>query len=206
MKILPIPREQTLEWLLKKHYAKRVPSISYAFGLFDESKLVGICTYGSPASPSLCTGICGESYKDIVLELNRLCIEEPMPKNTASFFVSQTLKLLPKPRIIVSYADKAMGHVGKIYQATNFLYTGASVERTDIDTGDKHSRHYEKGGDYSKRKFRSSKHRYIYFLGSKVEVKRMKKTLNYKVLSYPTGQTQRYDANYSPMTINLLFV
>ena len=25
------------EWLLHKHYAKRIPSISYAFGLFDDN-------------------------------------------------------------------------------------------------------------------------------------------------------------------------
>ena len=37
------------EWLLHKHYAKRIPSISYAFGLFDED-LIGVMTIGKPAS------------------------------------------------------------------------------------------------------------------------------------------------------------
>ena len=41
--------------------------------------------------------------------------------------------MLP-PLIIVSYADKGQNHNGYIYQATNFLYTGATKERTDIST------------------------------------------------------------------------
>ena len=52
----------THEWLLKKHYAKRLPSISYAFGLYDELILVGVLTIGKPASPFLCDGVCGKHF------------------------------------------------------------------------------------------------------------------------------------------------
>ena len=75
-KITSIKPSETHEWILYKHYAKRIPSISYAFGLYDDKTLVGICTYGLPASPSLCVGVCGENYKNKVLELNRLCIND----------------------------------------------------------------------------------------------------------------------------------
>ena len=68
--------------------------------------------------------------------------------------------------ILISYADTKMNHTGYIYQATNWIYTGKTKERTDIGFEDgKHSRHYNKGIDYTNRKFRSSKHRYIYFIG-----------------------------------------
>jgi hypothetical protein len=40
--------------------------------------------------------------------------------------------MLPKPTIVVSYADTAMGHIGYIYQASNFLFTGTTKERTDM--------------------------------------------------------------------------
>lgn len=51
-RVLGIPAFQTHEWLLKKHYAHRIPSISYAFGLFDrDGLLMGVCTYGFPPSP-----------------------------------------------------------------------------------------------------------------------------------------------------------
>ena len=100
MKVLPIQNYETKTWLLNRHYAKRIPSISFAFGLYDDNNLVGVCTFGSPPSPSLCTGVCGEQYKDKVLELNRLIVDSPKP-NSASYLVSQSLKLLPKPSIVL---------------------------------------------------------------------------------------------------------
>ena len=47
-KVKSIPKNQTTEWLLKKHYAHRIPSIVYSFGLYDGIHLVGVCTYGIP--------------------------------------------------------------------------------------------------------------------------------------------------------------
>ena len=115
-----IKPQETYEWFLKKHYAKRIPPITYAFGLFDKTNLMGVITYGSPPSRSLCVGLCGEKYSDIVLELNRLCLQDNN-NNEASFIISHSLRLLPKPKIVVSYADTSMGHVGYVYQATNFI-------------------------------------------------------------------------------------
>ena len=103
---------------------------------------------------------------DKVLELNRLCLMENN-KNESSFLVANSIKLLPRPTIVVSYADTGQGHVGYVYQATNFLFTGTTKERTDMDAGEgKHSRH---GTDPSIRKFRSAKHRYIFIHGSKTQ-------------------------------------
>jgi len=206
-KVKSIDRFLTDEWLLKKHYAKRRCSISYSFGLFDINNiLIGVCTFGSPASRSLCVGVCGVVNSHKVLELNRLCVNDGLEKNVLSFFVSSCLKLLPNDLIIVSYADTLHGHKGYIYQATNFIYTGATKERTDIDTGDKkHSRHYKKNSDYSKRKFRSSKHRYVYFIGSKKQVKKLKQSLNYQIEPYPKGENKRYDSSYSTQIQTQLF-
>jgi hypothetical protein len=178
-----ISYQDTKPFILNIHYAKRMPSISHAFGLFDNNQLTGIVSYGSPASPSLCKGICGEHNKKNVIELNRLVLKNN-EKNYASFLVSTSLKMLPKPKIVVSYADTAQGHVGYVYQATNFYFTGTTKSRTDIASKNgKHSRHHL--GDRSQRVFRSSKHRYVIFIGSKSEKKKMIKDLNYKILNYP---------------------
>jgi len=160
--VKPIKSNEAVPWILRKHYAKRMPSISYAFGLYKESELLGVVTYGVPASPFLCVGVCGEENKDIVLELNRLCLMENI-SNGASFLVGRSLQMLPKPTVVVSYADTAMNHVGYIYQAANFLFTGTTKERTDMAAGDgKHSRHHK--GNPDERVNRSAKHRYIYIL------------------------------------------
>ena len=130
--VLQIPSAQTHEWLLYKHYAHRIPSITYAFGLYDEQNLIqGVCTFGSPPSPALIQGLFNKQYTDKIIELNRLCINGEMPENTTSYFVSRCLKQLPKPTIVVSYADTSMGHTGYIYQACNFIYTGLSAKRTE---------------------------------------------------------------------------
>ena len=182
--VVQIPYEATKDWILNIHYAKRMPSISYAYGLYRHDEMVGMVSYGSPASPSLCKGICGEEYKSDVIELNRLVLKDNLP-NEASFLVARSLKLLPKPKVVVSYAD-AGGHfhTGFVYQATNFLFTGTTRPRNDIAWKDgKHSRHHL--GDITKRVDRTAKHRYVYFIGSKRERKVLREALRYPVLDYP---------------------
>lgn len=181
-----ISYQDTKNWILNIHYAKRMPCISYAFGLFQNNTIVGICTFGIPASPTLCKGVCGEEYKSIVLELNRLVLHPNLPRNSASYFISKCIKQLPKPKILVSYADTQMSHIGYVYQATNWIYTGATKPRTDMYAGEgKHSRH--SFGDRTQRTFRSSKHRYVYFHGIN-----LKEKLNYKIQPYPKGDLSRY--------------
>jgi len=132
------------EWFLKKHYAKRIPSISFCFGLYSD-KLEGVCSFGKPPSPSLCESICGIEYKNIVFELNRLVINEGLEKNALSFFVAQCLKKLPQT-IIVSFADSEQGHHGYIYQATNWIYTGLSNNTTTLKNKDGKELHFRSLG------------------------------------------------------------
>jgi hypothetical protein len=217
MQVLPIKNEETAPWLLKKHYTKRMPQIMYAFGLYENESLIGVMTYGIPASPSLCMGICGKEYSDKVLELNRICLENN-EKNQASYFVAKTLQLLPKPTIVVSYADTAQGHVGYVYQASNFIYTGLSANRVDWTIKGqehKHSKTISDGktledikaehGDDFYYVERSRKHRYIFFVGTSKQKKEMLSKLNYQVEPYPKGDSVRYDSGGVVAKQDLLF-
>ncbi len=215
MQVLPIKHEECEEWLLKIHYAKRIPLIMHSFGLYVDKKLDGIITYGMPASPSLCVGVCGEDHRHLVLELNRLCLLNNK-KNQASFLVGNSLKLLPKPSIVVSYADTSMNHNGYIYQATNFIYTGLSAKRTEwrIRNSNRHSRtltsqhtleEMQNNPDKFYRLDRPQKHRYIYFLGDKKQKKEMISKLNYKVEPYPKGDNKRYEVGHIPKVQGVLF-
>lgn len=180
-----IDRKDCEPFVLGIHYANRWPSISFAFGLFLEGNLIGIITYGSPASPWLCKGICGEGFRKDVIELNRLVLLDNR-RNEASIIIGRSLKLLGALRncIVVSYADTAHHHTGFVYQATNFLFTGTTKPRTDMSTlSGGHSRHH--AGDPSKRVCRSSKHRYVTFVGNNQFKKHARAALNYDVLQYP---------------------
>lgn len=203
MNVLPINTFEAEPWILRKHYARRMPPISYAFGLYDGNELVGVCTYGMPASPSLCVGVCGKENKDKVIELNRVCIDT-QSKNAGSILVGRSLQMLPAPMIVVSYADTAQSHVGYIYQATNFIFTGTTKERTDMAGEEgRHSRHNK--GVRENRVDRSSKHRYVFFVGNKKEKKLLQGQLRYPVMPYPKGDTQRYDASAQVSIQSLLF-
>ena len=199
-----ISRSECEYLILNVHYARRWPSISYAFGLFDNSsgELVGICTYGTPPSSPLRAGIAGEEYKNHVLELNRLCLSHNL-KNQASYLVSRSLKLIPRNSIIISFADISKGHSGTVYQAANFLYCGLSAKRTDWAVKGKEHLHgqtiadefrgkpnrsklmREKYGEAFYLKPRPRKHRYVYIVGDKKFKKEVKNNLRYKVVPYP---------------------
>jgi hypothetical protein len=206
------PRQYVIEQISSKmaneltvanHYLHRKASTMYAFGLFDGMELVGTIIYGKPASPSLCVGIAGPEESKSVIELTRLWIKDGTPKNTESYLISQTLKMLPKEHdIVVSYAEIGAGHVGVVYQASNWIYTGLSdrhVEwKLDGESG-KHSRHLfdEHGGIEGAKKFygdrlvkheRGRKHRYIFFTGNKTRKKELMKKLKYKIEPYPKAE------------------
>lgn len=193
-KIVNLTYKQAIEFLLPRHYSGRSPVISKAFGWFMDNNLYAVCTFGKPASPSLCKGIMGGEYQSNVYELNRLCREEKFFMQLSQF-VSACLRLLNKENwIIVSYADSAMKHNGYIYQACNFLYTGMTIKRTDKYTeGNKHSRHYSNELQNGKRKVRTAKHRYIYFCTKNKKLKKeWYEKLKYKILPYPKGKNENY--------------
>lgn len=217
MEVKPLKNFEVEPWLLEKHYAKRIPQIMYAFGLYVERELVGVITYGIPPSPSLCMGICGVQYSHIVLELNRICLLNN-DKNEASFLVSHSIKQLPKPSIIVSYADTEHGHVGYVYQATNFIYTGLSANRVDWQVRGlehKHTKTISDGMNLEsmKQKYgedfyyvqRSRKHRYIFFNGNKTQKRDLLSKLLYSSQAYPKGDSRRYDSGGVVATQELLF-
>lgn len=211
-KVMPVDKRETKEWFKKKHYAGRPPSCSFAYGLYDTTdslyKLVGIISFGTPANYKLNDLVPGYT----IMELNRLIINDGMQKNVLSYFLSQSLMQLPKPMVVISYADSGQGHHGYIYQATNWFYAGQTKEEAVyVKAGNKmHGKSFsDKYGTRTKAKAdelgytienQPPKHRYFYFLGTKKEIKDMHSKLPYEQLPYPKGDNIRYDASYSPPT------
>lgn len=216
-----ITKDDYAVWLLKKHYAHRIPPITLSYGLYhNPNKLQGVCTFGPPARMlNNGYGCFGGEITVNTMELNRLVVNENLEKNILSFFVSHCLKFLPIPSCVVSYADGNNGHHGYIYQATNWVYTGiTSTETVYIDTRTGKSIHPRTVvSEYGSREASSlpeyikidkesvGKFRYFQFLGTKKDRKGMLNHLKYKILPYPKGENKRYDASYEPKTQDLLF-
>jgi hypothetical protein len=195
-RIKKITNEEGRKIVLEKHYLHRARPASYAFGLFDGEKMIGVILYSVPASPNLCAGICGEEERHNVMELSRLWIEDESMKNAESFLIGNTIKQL-KEQIIVSYSEPEYNHRGVVYQATNFIYCGLSAKRTDPQIKGlehKHVRGFKGNIEELKEKYgednvkiihRPRKHRYVYFNCSKGRRKYLLNKLNYKIEPYP---------------------
>lgn len=206
----PIDRNRAKAFVERIHYSRILPNnVVYSFGLFEGGELVGVVTYGVPASPLHNEGLAGTENAKDVLELNRLAIEVGKNgDNRASFLVSHSLKMLPNHTFVVSYADTGWTHIGYVYQACNFLYTGMSAKRVDTyqPTG-KHSRNYDKNNHSDLHQTRNPKHRYVYLVGDKRTKKQMRKELRYEVYdSYPKGDERRYDPNNPQIAIPIRVV
>lgn len=202
VRVLPVTRQDYLPFLIDVHYAGRCPSVSFAFGLFVGDLLEGVVTYGTPSSAPLRRGIAGNDYIKSVIELNRLCLLGNT-KNHASYLVSRSMRMLQGNKIIVSFADKAQGHVGYVYQACNFLYCGLSAKRTDWKVRGLEHLHgqtiadefrgapnraqamRDKYGDDFYLAPRSRKHRYVYITGSRQFKRDALSSLRYPVETYP---------------------
>jgi hypothetical protein len=182
--IKQVSHRKAISIVIKYHYLHREAPCSFAFGLFEKKtdELKGVVIYGTPSSSPLREGICGKEEKFNVIELTRLWISDDVPKNGESFLVGNTLKLVDK-EIIVSFAEIQQGHVGTIYQATNWIYTGLSAKRTNynVEGIDKHcqtiaDRYSSRGlqrkfGDKFTLVDRPRKHRYVFLIVIREEKK-----------------------------------
>ena len=181
---------------------------------FDEAeeKLIGVACYGFPVGRRVIGSIFKEEILENknILELTRLYIDDGYGKNIESYAISSTFKWLkkhaPNIKVLISYADPEQSHDGAIYQATNWVYQGCGdfqlaptySLRVNEDDEWMHSRSvYSKYGSAAPKnlikaigqdfwlKKEATKHRYIYFLGSKSENRKFYKMVKHPVMDYP---------------------
>jgi len=188
------------------HYAHRVPSIVLAVGMYVDDVLAGCITYGIPINRNM-LACCGEDHIPHGLELNRLYIHDWAGHNSESWLIGQGFRALSADlrdvRFLVSYADAHHNHIGYIYQATNWIYTGTGNPGGGglvlIDGKPRHKKSLfdvygtadiptlEEVGHTIERTNRAPKHRYVYFLGNRRQRRKLRKALKWDVLPYPKG-------------------
>lgn len=203
----PLPSKIAMDMVLTHHYSNRVVGAKHCFGLWIDSDIVGCIVYSQPASYTLCKGVCGDEFKPFVIELARLVITTKK-RNAASYLIGNSLTKIGNA-VVVSYADcnDHVGHVGYVYQATNWIYTGtgtAEPKWVHPETGEVVSytrRHIDLKakaiGLYWKdlvKVAQVGKHRYVTFTGDRLFRRKAKAALRYPVLSYPKGNSQRHEA------------
>jgi hypothetical protein len=209
-KVTEISYNESMEWCLKKHYARRKPMYQFSYALVDEfNNVQGVVIYGRPPlqiEKSIFVEPISKEYK--VYELTRLVIQTN-EKNAASFLIGNSLKMLPKNNIVVSYADTNMNHCGIVYQATNWIYTGSNKSHDSeyiVDGKKMHPKSItQKYGITAISKWAKEnniesikpkeKHRYFFINADKKTKKEMLNKLKYKIINnYPKCEKKNYDA------------
>lgn len=136
---------QTALILVKQfHYSKGGANTkTYVHGLFKKEKsffdfdCLGVAWWIPPTKDSAIVTF-PEGDWNRVLSLTRLVVHPSVPRNGASFLLSQSIKLIDSKRwhCLVTYADQWKGHTGAIYKATNWEYVG-ETKPMPVFTNDK---------------------------------------------------------------------
>ena len=123
-----VERKEIREFIETWHYSKSINGCiaDYCFALYNpKDEMVGAMFYGRMAMANQWKRF--SDNPDNVIELRRLCCIDDTPKNTESYFIGRSLKMLRRlwcRGVVVSYADKEYGHLGTIYKASNFKAVG----------------------------------------------------------------------------------
>jgi hypothetical protein len=179
--VKPISVSVARRLLEREHYLRSLPGgTCLAFGVFIGSSLLGALTFG--AGPTNAYALVKDATPADCLTLTRLWLSDELPRNSESRVLGVVLRSLTRHtriKFLVTYADPAQEHLGIIYQATGWLYTGLSQAMPLYDVGDgklRHSRslshaygthsvqHFARHGVEVKLAPQSAKHRYPYFL------------------------------------------
>ncbi len=201
IRVQPIPFVAAKKLIEKYHYLHSMPGgTKLAFGALINGRLLGAITFGS--GPAYAYKLIKDSVQYDCLTLTRLWLSDELPKNSESRIIAICLRALKKNtmvKFLVSYADPSQGHMGTIYQATGWTYTGLSEAMPKFDLGDgqiRHSRSLSHSfGSHSLKHFESCglnvkvipqprKHRYICFL-----VPYYRDRLTVPVLPYPKKES-----------------
>ena len=127
------------------HYSGTLPVVkTVRLGVWWDGQFKGAIVFSRPCrNQHLMFGLRPEE----VSELGRVALDRHEGFHVTEA-VARALRLLkqrcPGLRLVVSFADPAEGHLGRIYQAGNWIYTGTSAPaRMLVHQGRKlHRRHY----------------------------------------------------------------
>lgn len=110
------------------HYTRKLPAGKLVkFGCWEGERFIGVVIFSRGATPRL-----GWPYgleQTECCELTRVALDvhaTPVSRIIA-VCLRQLRRYMPGMRLVVSFADDQRGHLGGIYQAGNWLYTGCNM-------------------------------------------------------------------------------
>lgn len=124
-----VPSSIANPFIRKHHYSGKVVNNSCLhFGCFLDGKLHGVLSYGPSLDKRKIMGLVEGTRWDGFLELNRMAFDDYLPRNSESYCIGKTLRMIrrnaPQVKWVISFADGCSCGDGTIYRASNFILTG----------------------------------------------------------------------------------
>ena len=139
-----IPSNIANPFIKKHHYSgKVVQNSNLHFGAFLDGKLHGVLSYGPSLDKSKIMGLVEGTGWNNFLELNRMAFDDYLPRNSESYCIAKTLKMIkrnaPQIKWVISFADGCSCGDGTIYRASNFVLTNIkeNYNLVELPTGEK---------------------------------------------------------------------
>ena len=123
-----IPSKIAVPFVKAHHYSgKTVNNSCLHFGAFLDGRLHGVLSYGPSLDKAKIMKLVEDTRWDGFLELNRMAFDDYLPKNSESYCIAKTLRLIkkkaPQVKWVISFADGCSCGDGTIYRASNFILT-----------------------------------------------------------------------------------
>ncbi len=138
-----IPPSVAADMFVRWHYLHSAPAgVKLTFGVFAGACLAGAVALN--AGPINAHRLVQGAERGDGLCLARLWLADDLPPNSESRILGLLVRFLRQNtsvRFLVSYADPAVGHVGVVYQAAGWLYTGTAEAQPMMALGDGPPRH-----------------------------------------------------------------
>jgi len=198
-----IPPAVAAALFVRHHYLHSAPAgVKLTFGVLAGDHLAGAVALNS--GPINAHRLVKDAAREDGMCLARLWLADDLPRNSESRILGLVTRLLRQHtavKFLISYADPAAGHVGTIYQAAGWLYTGLAhaMPLLDIGGGPQHTRSISSvHGTHSTAFFRKQglsvclvptvgKHRYLTFVDPA-----WRDRLRVPVLPYPKKEVARH--------------
>jgi hypothetical protein len=203
-----VPFAEAKAIILRYEWLRSMPTGTRAcYGLRSPSgELLGVAAFARGPAPES-ADLCGPEHRDLTICLARGACVHWAPPNAASFLIARACELAAQQfgwRIFFAYADPTAGEIGAVYQACNWLYLGVGVGRRSRSGRwrffSRREGKWRAERTLRKRRLKLAdlrahpewvaehcpdKHRYVWFGGSRLERRELRRALKYPPRPYP---------------------
>jgi len=169
-RVMEIDRNLANKTIIKSHYSHKIYNATYIhLGVFAGNEMLGVLQYGYAMNPASQASVVADTEMDEYLELNRMWLDDKMPRNSESQAISCSIKYIKrkfkgKIKWIQSFADERCGRFGVVYH--NIQMTVSEGTKRYTPEVEKLQKNKDRAKRMTLRQFR-----YIYFIDGRYKQK-----------------------------------